>query len=56
MMWVWDRINLSNVSSVLVQFSKRRLAKCLTPNHIIGRVYDLTQRGKTVRKEITRQE
>lgn len=44
-------MTLTNASRVLVQFEKRGLAKCLTPNETRSRVYDLTKRGKTLREE-----
>lgn len=45
-------LNFNNVSRVLVQFEKNKLAKCLTPNQEVGRVYALTLRGKAVRDEL----
>ncbi|MDO8740470.1 MAG: ArsR family transcriptional regulator [Candidatus Woesearchaeota archaeon] len=44
-------MTLTNASRVLVQFEKRGLAKCLTPNETRSRVYDLTKRGKILREE-----
>ena len=35
------KIILTNISRVLVQFEKKGLAKCLTPNETRSRVYDL---------------
>lgn len=46
------KLNLSNISRVLIQFEKQGLAKCLTPDYIIGRVYGLTEKGRMVREEI----
>jgi len=47
-------LNFNNVSRVLVQFEKNKLAKCLTPNQEVGRVYALTLRGRMVRGELIR--
>ncbi len=46
--------NFNNVSRVLVQFEKNKLARCLTPKQEVGRVYALTLRGKAVREELIR--
>jgi predicted transcriptional regulator len=47
-------LNFNNVSRVLVQFTKHKLARCLTPKQKVGRVYTLTLRGKEVREELLR--
>lgn len=45
-------LNLTNVSRVLAVLVQKGLAKCLTPNARVGRVYILTERGKAVRQKL----
>lgn len=46
------QIALTNASRVLVQFEKKGIAKCLTPEEDRCRVYELTKKGKLVREEL----
>lgn len=46
------KLSLSEASRVIRGFAKKGLAKCLNPKDITGRVYELTPRGKALRKEI----
>ncbi len=46
------KIHLAEASRVLIELTKRKLAKCLTPNLLSGRVYDLTEEGKKIREKI----
>jgi len=45
-------IHLAEASRVLIELTKRKLAKCLTPNLLSGRVYDLTEEGKKIREKM----
>ncbi len=45
------KIHLAEASRVLIELTKRGLATCLTPNLLSGRVYGLTDRGKKVMNE-----
>lgn len=51
-----SKLSITNVSRVLIQFEKQGLAKCITPQHVIGRVYRLTKRGEEVRNKLTKKE
>ena len=45
-------LSLSEASRVVRGFAKIGLAKCLNPDDVIGRVYELTQRGKSIKLKI----
>jgi len=45
-------LSLSETSRVVRGFAKVGLAKCLNPDDVIGRVYELTQRGKAIKEKI----
>jgi len=49
------KMSLTNVSKVLKSFEKRGLVKCLTPHLKTGKIYELTERGKKIRKEMVRE-
>ena len=44
-------IKVSNVSDVLRGMEEKRIAKCLNQKDKLGRLYDLTSKGKLLRKE-----
>ena len=46
------KIKVSNVSDVLRDMKKRKLAKCLNPKDKLGRLYELTAIGRKIRKEL----
>lgn len=45
-------LSLSETSRVLRGFVKQRLAICVTPEHLTGRVYALTAAGRRIREEL----
>lgn len=45
-------LKFSNVSDCLRKLVKKKLVICLTPKKHLDRLYDLTLRGKELRKEI----
>ncbi len=45
-------LSLNHTSRVLRQFEKKGLVKCLTPREKVGRLYKLTARGESVRREM----
>ena len=46
------KIKFSNVSDGLKALSKRKLVKCLNPKNHLGRLYELTIKGKLIQKEL----
>ncbi|MFH0832077.1 MAG: hypothetical protein V1886_04410 [archaeon] len=49
-------LSLSETSRVLRQFAKQGLAVCITPEHVQGRIYQLSKRGEAVNKALLSQE
>ena len=45
-------LSLSETSRVLRAFKKQGLARCLNPDDTLGRVYQLTEKGKLVKEKI----
>ncbi len=45
-------LSLNNVSDILREFRKRKVAKCLNPKEKTGRLYELTNKGKKLKKQI----
>ena len=45
-------IKVSNVSDILRLMEKSGLAKCLNPKDKLGRLYQLTNEGNKIRKEL----
>jgi DNA-binding MarR family transcriptional regulator len=41
-------LSLSEASRVLRNFAKKGFAKCLNPTDNLGRIYELTEKGKVV--------
>lgn len=41
---------LNNVSDVLREFRKKKIAKCINPKEKTGRVYELTTKGMRIRE------
>lgn len=46
------KLSLNNTSDIVRSFTEHGLAHCLNPKEKIGRLYELTKKGKRVRKEI----
>lgn len=46
------KIKVSNTSDVLRAMVKRKMARCINPKDKLGRLYQLTNKGREVRKEI----
>jgi len=47
-------LSLSETSRVLRGFAKQGLAMCITPEHLTGRIYALTAKGKRIREELAK--
>jgi len=47
-------IKISNISDVLRSMEKRKLAKCLNPHDKLGRLYQLTAKGKEIKKHLSK--
>jgi len=47
-----SKIGLNNVSDVLRDFRKKRIAKCVNPRQKTGRVYELTAKGKRIKDQL----
>ena len=45
-------LSLNNVSDILREFRKRNLAACINPKEKTGRIYELTSKGKKLRKQL----
>jgi len=46
------KLSVAHVSRTLKEFSQKELAKCLTPHEKVGRVYQLTDKGKEVLRNL----
>lgn len=46
------KLSVAHVSRTLKEFSIKELAKCMTPNEKIGRLYQLTDKGKEVLRNL----
>lgn len=46
------KLSLNNVSDVLREFRKKKIAKCLNPKEKTGRLYQLTPRGMRIREKL----
>ncbi|MCH8034355.1 MAG: ArsR family transcriptional regulator [Bacteroidetes bacterium] len=46
------KLSLNNVSDVLREFKKKKIARCLNPKEKTGRLYELTSKGMRIREEI----
>jgi len=49
------KINLNSTSDTLRQFVKKGIAVCLNPDQKVGRLYELTAKGKKLREEIMKE-
>lgn len=49
-------LSLSETSRVLRKFTDEGLAKCLNPEDHLGRVYQLTERGKKIKEKLKEQD
>ena len=45
-------MHISHVSRTLNQLQKAKIVKCLTPEEKVGRLYELTEKGKGIRNRI----
>jgi len=45
-------VSLNNTSRVLIDFRKKEIAKCINPKEKMGRIYELTNRGKEIQKKL----
>jgi predicted transcriptional regulator len=45
-----SKLALNNVSDILRLFVKFKVAKCLNEKEKLGRIYELTEKGKKIRK------
>ena len=46
------KLSLNNVSDVLREFRKKKIAKCLNPDEKTGRLYKLTPKGMRIREMV----
>ena len=47
-----EKISLNSTSDILRNFVKKGIAICLNPNEKVGRLYELTAKGKILRERI----
>lgn len=50
-----EKINLNSTSDILRKFVKKGIAVCLNPEQKVGRLYELTAKGKKLREEILKE-
>ena len=46
------KLKFSNVSDCLRALTQKKLIKCLNPKDHLGRLYELTPKGKQIQKEL----
>ncbi len=46
------KLSLNNVSDVLREFRKKKIAKCVNPEDKTGRLYQLTVKGMRIREMV----
>ena len=46
------KLSLNNTSDALRSFVGKGIAKCLNPSEKVGRVYELTLKGKVIREQL----
>ncbi len=44
------KLSLNNVSDILREFKKKKIARCLNPKEKTGRLYKLTPKGMRIRE------
>ena len=44
------KLSLNNISDVLREFKKKRIAQCLNPKEKTGRLYKLTPKGMRIKE------
>ena len=44
------KLALNNVSDILREFRKKKIAKCINPNEKTGRIYQLTSKGMRIKE------
>jgi DNA-binding transcriptional regulator GbsR (MarR family) len=49
-------LSLAEASRVLRGFAKRKIAVCVNPKDVMGRVYKLTARGQKLKKEFIKRQ
>lgn len=49
------RLSLSETSRVLRHFKAEGLAECLNPKDVLGRIYQLTERGKRIKEKLKKE-
>jgi DNA-binding MarR family transcriptional regulator len=49
------KLSITHVSKILRLFREKRIAKCLNPNSMTGKVYELTEIGKRIRSEMVKE-
>jgi len=47
-----EKISLNSTSDILRSFVEKGIALCLNPKEKVGRLYELTKRGKILREKI----
>ena len=47
-----SKITRNSTSDVLKTFVKKKLARCINPKEVKGRIYELTKKGKDLRKKV----
>lgn len=45
-----SKLSLNNVSDVLRDFRKKKIAKCVNPKEKTGRIYKLTSKGMRIKE------
>jgi len=46
------KLSLNNVSDILREFRKKKIAKCLNPKEKMGRLYKLTPKGMRIKEMV----
>lgn len=49
------QLSLREVSRQLTTFEEQGIAKCLNPKDVLGRIYQLTQKGSLLREEVMKE-
>lgn len=50
-----EKINLNSTSEVLRDFVRKGIAVCLNPEQKVGRLYELTEKGRNLREELLKE-
>ncbi|MBU4300816.1 MAG: ArsR family transcriptional regulator [Nanoarchaeota archaeon] len=46
------KLSIAHVSKILKLFEAQGIVECLTPNVRMGKIYALTKKGETIRKQV----